>query len=389
MAWAHAEGGTRLFYEFVGAGDPLLLVNSQARDHHMWDRVVADFSAHHKIVLVDLRGTGASDKPDVPPYSTQGFAADLVAVMDAAGIRRAHAYGFSMGGRVCQWLGIEYAERIGALVLGATTPGDAHGIARAADADAVLSAPPSPESVRRMVKLMYGSDWIADHPEVLVPGAGDLAARAAPALSGQPVSRRVGPAARDHRADTADPRQRRSRQPDREHAAHGRGDLRLADVHRGRSAARVLRGVPHTVLPRRLGVPGAAPDPLEVNALVGSTSVDFVWDPKMARYVGTVGGQQITAADGTVVAKPNVLVQYCQVTADRSDIDGNPSMYTIQWDLVVLCCSGAASGLRAPGREPAMAPPRSSRTAPANRCCSPREAPSWPWYARGHPPDRQ
>jgi hypothetical protein len=117
--------------------------------------------------------------------------------------------------------------------------------------------------------------------------------------------------------------------------------------------------------------------------------VDFVWDPKMARYVGTVGGQQITAADGTVVAKPNVLVQYCQVTADRSDIDGNPSMYTIQWDLVVLCCSGAASGLRAPGREPAMAPPRSSRTAPATRCCSPREAPSWPWYARGHPPDRQ
>ena len=67
-----------------------------------------------------------------------------------------------------------------------------------------------------------------------------------------------------------------------------------------------------------------------VSTLVGSTSVDFVWDPKMARYVRTVGGQQITAADGTVVAKPNVLVQYCQVTADRSDIDvnGNPSMYT-------------------------------------------------------------
>ncbi len=144
MAWAHAEDGTRLFYEFVGAGDPLLLVNGQARDHHMWDRVVTDFSAHHQVVLVDLRGTGASDKPDVPPYSTQGFAADLVAVLDAAGISRAHAYGFSMGGRVCQ-CSASSTRSGSALVLGATTPGDAHGIARAADAGAVLSAPPSPE----------------------------------------------------------------------------------------------------------------------------------------------------------------------------------------------------------------------------------------------------
>ena len=170
MAWAHAEDGTRLFYELVGAGDPLLLVNGQARDHRMWDGVVADFSAHHQVVLVDPRGTGTSDKPSTPPYSTRGFAADLLAVLDAAGIGRAHAYGFSMGGRVCQWLAIEHAGRIGALVLGATTPGDAHGVARAAVVDAVLSASRSPESVRRMAELMYSPDWIAAHPEVLTLG---------------------------------------------------------------------------------------------------------------------------------------------------------------------------------------------------------------------------
>lgn len=169
MAWAHAADGTQLFYELVGVGDPLLLVNGQASDHHMWDRVVADFSACHQVVLVDPRGTGASDKPTAPPYSTTGFAADLVAVLDAARIERAHAYGFSMGGRVCQWLAIEHAGRIGALVLGATTPGDAHGIARDAHADAVLSSPPSPDSLRRMAELMYHPDWIAAHPEVLVP----------------------------------------------------------------------------------------------------------------------------------------------------------------------------------------------------------------------------
>jgi Protein of unknown function (DUF3048) N-terminal domain/Protein of unknown function (DUF3048) C-terminal domain len=76
-----------------------------------------------------------------------------------------------------------------------------------------------------------------------------------------------------------------------------------------------------------LSVASAAP---VVSTLVGSTNVDFVWDSKMERYVRTVGGQPVAAADGALVAKPNVLVQYCQVTADRSDIDvnGNPSMYT-------------------------------------------------------------
>jgi pimeloyl-ACP methyl ester carboxylesterase len=169
MAWAHTQDGTRLSYEVVGAGDPLLLVNGQARDHRMWSDVVADFSADHQVVLVDPRGTGASNKPSAPPYSTRGFATDLVAVLDAAGIGRAHAYGFSMGGRVCQWLGIEHAGRIGALVLGATTPGDAHGIARTADVDAVLSAPRTPEALRRMIELMYSPDWIDAHPEVLTP----------------------------------------------------------------------------------------------------------------------------------------------------------------------------------------------------------------------------
>ncbi|MDQ1483191.1 MAG: hypothetical protein QOF35_1267 [Actinomycetota bacterium] len=68
----------------------------------------------------------------------------------------------------------------------------------------------------------------------------------------------------------------------------------------------------------------------KVSTLVGSTPVGFVWDAKEARYVRLVGGQRIRAASGAPVAKPNVLVQYCKVRPDRSDIDvrGNPTMYT-------------------------------------------------------------
>jgi hypothetical protein len=77
----------------------------------------------------------------------------------------------------------------------------------------------------------------------------------------------------------------------------------------------------------RLATAQAAPT---VSTLVGTTKVSFVWDAKLARYVRTVDGGQILAADGAPIAKPNVLVQYCKVTEDRSDVDvlGSPSMYT-------------------------------------------------------------
>jgi Protein of unknown function (DUF3048) N-terminal domain/Protein of unknown function (DUF3048) C-terminal domain len=67
-----------------------------------------------------------------------------------------------------------------------------------------------------------------------------------------------------------------------------------------------------------------------VSTRVGSTDVDFVWDAKLARYVRTADGLRILTGSGAPVAKPNVLVQFCQVSADRSDIDvnGNPSMFT-------------------------------------------------------------
>lgn len=67
-----------------------------------------------------------------------------------------------------------------------------------------------------------------------------------------------------------------------------------------------------------------------VDTRVGSTRVGFLWDPKLTSYVRMVGGQRVLTASGAPVAKPNVLVQFCQVAADYSDVDvrGNPSAFT-------------------------------------------------------------
>lgn len=89
---------------------------------------------------------------------------------------------------------------------------------------------------------------------------------------------------------------------------------------------------------RNVGFTWAASDPrLEgarsaatVSTRVGSTGVGFVWDAKLTRYVRTVGGKRIRTAGGAPVAMPNVLVQFCQINADFSDVDvnRNPTMFT-------------------------------------------------------------
>jgi pimeloyl-ACP methyl ester carboxylesterase len=113
MPFAVAPDGVKLYYEVVGAGEPFLLVSGQGSDHHGWDEVREDFAERYQSIVYDHRGTGQSDKPEEPPYSTRGFAQDAVAVLDHLGITRAHIYGVSMDGRICQWLAIDYPERVG------------------------------------------------------------------------------------------------------------------------------------------------------------------------------------------------------------------------------------------------------------------------------------
>ena len=89
---------------------------------------------------------------------------------------------------------------------------------------------------------------------------------------------------------------------------------------------------------RNVGFTWAARDPRLVGATlaatvttrVGSTRVGFVWDAKLASYVRTIDGRRLLTGSGDPVAKPNVLVQFCQVVADRTDhdVNGNPTMFT-------------------------------------------------------------
>ncbi len=163
MPFATLPDGVRLYYETQGAGEPLLLVMGRASDHHGWGPVPADFAGRWKVIVYDHRGTGLSDKPERPPYTVHGFAQDAAALLDHLGIERAHVYGISMGGMVAQWLAIEHAARVGALVLGCTSPGNAHGVPRSARVAADIDS----GSMLRVLLKFYSPLWILTHTNEL------------------------------------------------------------------------------------------------------------------------------------------------------------------------------------------------------------------------------
>ncbi|WP_211177946.1 alpha/beta fold hydrolase [Pseudonocardia acidicola] len=169
MPIAAAADGTRLYFEEIGEGEPLLLISGQGLDHGFWDPIREGFAQTHRVISFDNRGTGRSDEPHEPPYTTRGMAADAVAVLDHLGVERVHAYGHSMGGRIAQWLGIDHGDRLGALVLGGTTPGSAHGVARPAAVTARFVRRPrdEQEALDKWGPLFFSADWAAAHQDLV------------------------------------------------------------------------------------------------------------------------------------------------------------------------------------------------------------------------------
>ncbi len=107
--------GVRLAYEEQGSGDPaMLLVHGWCCDHTYFAPQAEHFSTDHRVISVDLRGHGASDKPD-QEYTMTGFADDLVWVCERLGVERPVVVGHSMGGTIAFEMATRYPERDGAV----------------------------------------------------------------------------------------------------------------------------------------------------------------------------------------------------------------------------------------------------------------------------------
>lgn len=168
-----AADGARIHFDVSGDGEPLLLLAGQANSRSWWNPVRSDLTAAHRTIAVDALGTGDSAAPDAARYSTRRFAADAVAVLDRAGIERAHVYGTSMGGKVAQWLAVDHPERVGALVLGCTTPGGPGAPVAGPDVVGPLAGPAA-AARRALAELMVTPGWLDEHPDEVAAVLGDV-----------------------------------------------------------------------------------------------------------------------------------------------------------------------------------------------------------------------
>lgn len=147
------SNGVRIHFEVHGPenGKPLIAVHGFASDYQLnwvgtrWQETLT--SAGFKVIGLDCRGHGHSDKPhDRSAYAIDVMAADVVGLLDHLDVRSAAYLGYSMGARIGLEMVIEHAERIDRAVLGGI--GTAGAIDRAeAIAHAFLSGEPTDDPV--------------------------------------------------------------------------------------------------------------------------------------------------------------------------------------------------------------------------------------------------
>jgi pimeloyl-ACP methyl ester carboxylesterase len=119
------NGDVRIHYEAVGTGPALVLHHGTMGSGPDWIDLgyVDALKDRHKVILIDARGHGRSDKPHDPAaYDLPLRAADVVAVLDHLGMGCASYFGYSMGGWIGFGLAKYFPQRIDAFIIGGAHP---------------------------------------------------------------------------------------------------------------------------------------------------------------------------------------------------------------------------------------------------------------------------
>ncbi|MBX9777632.1 MAG: alpha/beta hydrolase [Xanthobacteraceae bacterium] len=108
--------GVNIYYETAGDGPPMVLVHANPFDHRLFTYQIASFAPHFRIVALDIRGYGRSDKP-VTPFTLEDMADDVLAVCAQEKIARAIFMGVSVGSGMSLLIGLDHPEMCDAIIL--------------------------------------------------------------------------------------------------------------------------------------------------------------------------------------------------------------------------------------------------------------------------------
>ncbi len=162
--------GIRIFYEEQGEGKPLILINGLAFPMDLWFAQIRELSRDFRVIALDNRGIGRSDKPNIE-YSIAMMAADAVGLLAALNIDKTHVAGLSMGGFIAQEIALSYPDIVSRLVLVATGMGGARSLALGKPfwekAAAAIAGKPPEQVYRTDLTLMTAPGFAEKHPDIL------------------------------------------------------------------------------------------------------------------------------------------------------------------------------------------------------------------------------
>jgi len=166
-------GDIKIYYETQGSGEPIVMISGCGADSSEWFSQVPDLSLRYHVITFDNRGTGRSDKPDIP-YSMEMMADDVAGLLDSIGIEAAHILGYSMGGVIAQEFALSYPERTLTLILLCASPAGAPDVLLPEsevmtlmfDPDTITRMTPD-EWSRKLLPCMCSQEFLDNHPHLV------------------------------------------------------------------------------------------------------------------------------------------------------------------------------------------------------------------------------
>ena len=166
MATAKANG-IEIFYEVTGNGPPLTMIMGLGCSSRQWQWMVPLLAESFRVITFDNRGVGRTEKPDME-YTTDLFADDIAALLNALNIDRTHIFGTSVGGMIAQKFALNYPEVVDRLVLGCTMPNFFHLPPATEDSERLQETQivPPEESVDIMMRLFLSEKFFTESTEL-------------------------------------------------------------------------------------------------------------------------------------------------------------------------------------------------------------------------------
>lgn len=158
--------GLNFHVQKIGSGPPLVMIMGLGAPGEKWRHNFELLGKWFQCIVPDNRGAGQSDKPEVESYSTDEMSDDIIGIMDALGIEKAHVMGVSMGGAIAQLVALKAPDRVKSLILTSTFASVSPAFEKAISLLCELKDDTDPVILKQLnLWMTYGQYTQLHHPE--------------------------------------------------------------------------------------------------------------------------------------------------------------------------------------------------------------------------------